>query len=1138
MIINLKTIKPRRRVASVLFSTAFILSVNAQQLHKVVGKVLDENGEPVIGASIRPHDMKGGTVTDMQGEFSINVPIGKKITVSYVGYVGQTVLPKSSSMTIVLQQQEHSIDEVVVVGYGSMKQKNITGAVTTISAKDMEDLPVTNLSEALQGMVNGLNVELGSSRPGTNADAVFIRQNRTFTGISKDGGSSTPLIIIDDVIQLGDNGQPSMAQFNMLDPSEVETITVLKDASAAIYGSRAANGAILVKTKRGKRGIPSISYSGKLAFNNAVSHSKVLHGADYGRFYNALAIGSNKASGYDDLDVLYSDVELAEMDNLHYDWLKQADWKGAFQQSHTLNVNGGSERATYFAGATYLDQGANLGDQSYKRYTFRAGVEVKLTNDIKLSATVAGNEGKSDQIYTKGARFKLYGMSGSTEKSDYSALHHMPDIMPWSVTLPNSDGIMQDYWLGPIENTYSNPNFNRDYVTSWNYFALNKSGSFSKNKTNSWNADISLTYEVPFVKGLSLRASYSTSHSSDVSEQASFPYQLTYVNKRMSANRHLLYTIPNEAFTTSVFDKNSTLSFKDTQSDRKQMNFYVNYDQIFDKHSISAMFSIERYESSYNSRDIEYANLAHDIGDTYIGVGGPSIVGPDGKSALMADNTVALKGESGSLSYLGRVAYAYNDRYMLQFIFRSDASTKFAPENYWGFFPGISAGWIMSEEKWFKNALPWLEYLKLRASWGRTGRDNIKMWKWKEQYKMDLKGMQFGGESGKPGTSLIPQASPNRNVKWDTADKFNVGFDMRFLNGRLGAVLDFYYDINDNILNQFMASQPGIPIYAGGSYAEENFGRVDTYGAELSLTWRDRVGDFTYSVGVDMGWNGNRIKTWVPGLRYNKYPNNSNWEAGMSTYMPVWGFKVWTGTSTGDGVLRNQQDIDNYWAYLESWTPKGGQTKYLDKTSKNDLRPGMLAYQDLGGEMKDGVQQGPNGQIVTEQDYGKIANSSKVHNISTRLAGSWKGLAVSVNIATSWGGARFIDRTSMGGNKSTMIWSPDSFWKDMYDEQNNPNGRYPNLGTETLISGSALAISDFWKISTFRCYIRNMTVSYVLPRKWVTPLKIRSVRLNLTGNNLFDFYNPYPDHYRNMYDSSSTEYPTLRTWSLGVNVTF
>lgn len=251
-----------KKVGVLLCFVAFALSANAQT-RKVTGQIVDESGQPIIGATIRLQDATTGTITDIDGHFSLNVPDGKKVVISYIGYLKQVILPKDDTLKVILQEDNQKLDEVVVVGYGSMKQKNITGSVSTISAEELEDLPVSNLSEALQGMVNGLNVQLGSSRPGTNANEVYIRQNRTFTGISKDGGNSTPLIIIDDVIQLGTNGQPSMEQFNMLDPSEVESITVLRDASAAIYGSRAANGAILVKTKRGKKGVPVISYSGK-----------------------------------------------------------------------------------------------------------------------------------------------------------------------------------------------------------------------------------------------------------------------------------------------------------------------------------------------------------------------------------------------------------------------------------------------------------------------------------------------------------------------------------------------------------------------------------------------------------------------------------------------------------------------------------------------------------------------------------------------------------------------------------------------------------------------------------------------------------------------------------------------------------
>lgn len=1120
-----------------MFCLALATSAQAQS-RKVQGTIVDEKGDPVIGASVRVHNATQGTITDLDGKFTIDLPEGKKLTISYIGYVQQTVSPKGNAVQIIMQEDSHQLNEVVKLGYGNtQKLKDVTGSVATISAEELEDLPVTNLAEALQGKINGLDIQLGSSRPGSDGSDIYIRQNRTFTGISKDGGNSTPLIIIDDVIQLGTNGQPSMEQFNMLDPSEVESITVLRDASAAIYGSRAANGAILVTTKRGKSGVPRISYSGKFAVNDAVGHSKVLRGSDYGRFANSFAIGANMASGYDDLDKLYSETELAEMDNLHYDWLEKADWKAAFQQTHTLNVSGGSAKATYYAGATYLDQGANLGAQDYKRYTYRAGVDIRLTNDIKLSATIAGNEGKSSQIYTKGARFNAYGGSSLSSKSDYNVLHHIPDIMPWSVSLPDENGEMKEHWLTPIANIFSSPRFDRKSIASWNYFSMIDSGSYSDAKTNSWNADISLTYEVPFIKGLTLRATYSSSHSNNVSEQVSFPYKIAYMNAQMSNNRHLVYTMPTTSFTPTTFTQESQLAFADDESESRQMNFYINYDQTFGKHTVGAMLSVERYEANNSGRKIVYDDLAPDIADTFLGVGGPSITNSKGNPALRDDVTVTTKGESGSLSYLGRLNYSYEGRYLFQFVFRSDASTKFAPENYWGFFPGVSAGWIISEENFWKENVPWFEYLKIRTSWGRTGRDNIKMWQWKEQYNMDLKGLQFGPNGGLPATSLTPKNSPNRNMKWDNSDKFNLGFDMRFFGGRLSVTADAYYDINDNLLNQFMASQPGIPIYAGGSYAEENFGRVDTYGGELTLEWRDRIGEVNYSVGTDFSISGNRVREWVPNLRYNQYGSSTAWTEGMTTYLPVWGFKVWKRTSQGDGVLRTQQDIDDYWDYLTSHAADG-KPQYLNVTSKDGMKVGMLAYQDRGGEMVDNVQQGQNGKIVAEQDYAKLADNNKVHHSSLRLGASWKGLAVRANFGLSWGGARFIDTYSMRASSTEMLYAPDTFWKDMFDSETNPNGKYPNIGTENVINGSVISPSDFWQINTFRCYLRNVTLSYTLPKQWTAPLKMSSVRLNLTGNNLWDLYNPYPDHYRNMYDTSAVDYPTLRTWSLGVNVTF
>ena len=1119
-----------RKVGIALFSMALCVCANAQD-RKVSGQILDENGEPIIGASVKVQNTQIGSITDFDGKFTINVPEGKKITVSYIGYLGQTITPEGDNLRIVLLEDTQSLDEVVVVGYGTMKQKNITGSITAISAEELEDLPVSTLAEALEGEINGLTIDLASSRPGDGLNnQLYIRSARTMNGLSKDGGNANPLIIIDDVIQLTESGAPSMEQFNMLDPSEVESITVLRDASAAIYGSRAANGAILIKTKRGKDGVPRISYSGKFAVNDAISHSKVLKGSDYGRFYNAFMIGSgqNRTSS----NALFSEDEIAELDNINYDWLDKANWKAAFQQTHTLNVSGGSDRATYYAGASYLSQGANLGGQDYKRFTFRAGVDIQLTTDVKLSASLSGNEGESNSIYTKGARFNMYGMGNSSEKADYNVLHHMPNFIPWSVQMENESGEMEEVWMGPYTSFDRNPQWNRSSASSWNYFALRENGSYSNQERNNWTANISLTYNVPYVKGLSIRATYATSHSTDNGEQAAFPYQLAFMSKQFKADQHLASRIPAENYQMKDFTWNTQLYYTDNISKSQQMNLYVTYDRTFGKHTVGAMFSIERYESEYTSKQMTYENLPMDMKDIYKGNADKSLYN------YLTDNSVTGRGESGSLSYLGRINYSYADKYLFQFLFRTDASVKFAPENYWGFFPGLSAGWVMSEENWFKDRMPWFEFLKVRFSWGRTGRDNIKYWQWKEVF--DVKqGSQFGELGGQRGSGLQPGVTPNRNIKWDTTDKFDLGFDMHFLGGRLSTTIDVYYDMNDNILNNSLSQQPGIPIYAGGSYAQENFGRIDTYGVEVSVGWRDRIGDFSYNVGVDFGWNDDRVREWVPGLRDNQYPSSTEKAEGMSTIFPTWGFKVWKGTSTGDGILRTQADIDAYWAYLSANAAAAGTTpQYLGITEKKNMVLGSLAYQDLGGEMENGKQLGPNGRIAKEQDYARLNKRNDSHSFTTKLGASWKGISIRANIATSWGGVRFIDREDIKTGNGSMIWSPDSFWRDMYDEVNNPMGRYPNLGVDRKIGGSVIADSDFWSINTFRCYIRNLTIAYTLPKKWITPLKMQSVRFNLTGNNLWDFYNPYPDHYRNMYDDGAVNYPTLRTWSLGVNVTF
>lgn len=1101
-----------------------------QQTNTVTGQVVDETGETVIGASVVVEGTTNGTITDFDGKFTLNVPKGKKIVVSFVGYAPQTIaVQPGKTIQVILKEDSKMLEEVVVVGYGTQKAKNVTGSIGVITPSEISDLPVSNLGAALAGQIPGLSISGGDSRPGEGA-TMSIRQSFSY---SKDGGSTNPMVIIDDVIQIDANsGLPTLDTFNALDPSEIESISVLRDASAAIYGSRASQGAIIVKTKRGKSGAPKISYSGKFGFNDAVGHPKTLKGAAYGRFANSfnLANGKINSANEDWVNKVYNEAELAEMDGLDYNWLDEA-WSGAFTMNHSVNVSGGSEKATYFAGASYYTQGANMGKEDYNKWNFRAGVDIKLTSDLKFSATIAGNQQDVQKTFTKGlGNMNGYGGKKPGESGDYMILAHVPNYLPWEVTLDDGN----TYYTSPLLNSYSQAGnaTSNNKMGTWNYFAMESNdGSYSIDDTFSYDANFSVTYALPFIKGLSVKGSYALKRSANDGEQAFMPYTLAYLKAQNSLTPGNRFYSDHPSVSDYQFKKytgSTRVVYSDRMSKNEQLNFYINYDGQFGKHSISAMAAVEKMEAYMHQKRMLFSNPDP---DSYLGTS-PSAGDMD------TGNSITYKFKQGSLSYLGRVSYNYADKYLFQFLFRTDASTKFSPANYWGFFPGVSLGWVASEEEFMKKLLPsWFEYAKIRFSWGRTGKDNVKAWRWKQLYSLDpSRGYGFGEDGGIIQTGIKPDATPNPDAHWDTTDKFNVGFDLRFLNNRLSATIDAYYDINSEILNQNIGSIVGTPIFAGGALSEVNFGRVDAYGSEFSISWRDKIDEVKYNVGVNFGFNGNKVREW-PEMTIG-YPSENQIREGVSTIFPTYGYKVWKGTSTGDGILRTQEDINAYWSYLEA-NAQGNTVEYLGVKDKKQLKPGMLAYQDLGGTKNaDGTISGPDGRIEKNQDYAKLNNSGKTYGFTTKLGAEWKGISFNMMVATSWGGYRQIDVNKITTSSGDMLWSPDSFWEDMYDEQNNVSGQYPNLGLDSRISGSVIAPSDFWSLNTFRCYIRNLSIGYTLPKRWLEPLKIQSAKLSLTGNNLWDLYNPYPDHYRTMYNSTTDLYPTLRTWSLGVNVSF
>jgi TonB-linked SusC/RagA family outer membrane protein len=1120
---------------------------DANQQITVRGKVVDENNEPVIGATVLLVRTNGGTVTDLEGNFTVTARIGDVLRISYIGYETQEVKITSGRVNVQMNLSIETLDEVVVVGYGTQRVKDLTGAATNVNMEEIAELPGTSIIDALAGQVVGLSVSQSNGRPGSTG-SFRVRQPMSFDGSSS---FNQPLIVIDDVVQVDENGEPSMTAFNMLNHSDIESMTVLKDASAAIYGSRASAGVILVKTRRGSQGTPKISYSAKLDHADAVGHIKTMNGYETGVFTNRMLKQLDRINGNTNwAPYLYSDSELNAMKNLNYNWLDAA-WQAALSQRHSLTVDGGTQRLTYFAGINYQDQKTNLGSvQNYDKWTFRTGGEITVAAGLKLSTTISGYNTKQTGNNPQ-AKISSGPWGSQSPSQDYPMLRHMPSFIPYEVEImdPVSNQMRNFYvspWVGPhYVNTSTDANVGSGFPV-WNFFANEASKSRRFTEQNGFNANFSLTYDLPFIKGLSVRGTYAVSHANNFNNNVGDYYQLARAGNTDKEGMHLIgdHTIWNfinygDPNGTDI-SKKPTVTFAKSTTKSEQMNLMLMYNGSFGKHEVSAIGVVERGEAEGHDEQ----QLYRGPGKSFNGVSATA-----GTLSTNADETYFRRYESGSLSYVGRANYKYDNRYLLQFVIRADASTKFAPENYWGTFPTISGGWVLSEEKFFQDSrLSGLfDFLKLRYSLGKTGKDNVAAWTWLQLYNINpTGGLGFGEIGGQPTLGANIMGTANRDIKWDTSIKQNIGLDFSILSGRLSLTTDYYYDKTKDLI--MLIADEEEPIYIGAKLPSINYGKKDAWGWEFSLRWNDKInqslvpswGPIRYGIGLDysISWN----KTVLGQQPTFDYPalvdEQSNW-TGYRGPGNEWGFKVWKNTSQGDGILRTQEDIDNYWQYLTDLATAAGTTpSYLGISSKERMFPGMLAYQDIAGDIDTENQTiaGPNGVISRDhgEDYAKLA-SNRRHGINTKLHAQWGNFSWSALVSTGWGGYYAIDNdVRQAINNNTIIWSQFAFVNDMFDPDDNPDGKYPSMAVASTFGER----SDFWMVPSFRMYVRNMIFGYTLPKQILKKLGVERLQFNLTGNNLWDFYNPYPDHYRNMYDGGRTDYPTLRTWTLGVNLTF
>ncbi|SHF74610.1 TonB-linked outer membrane protein, SusC/RagA family [Flavobacterium fluvii] len=1075
-----------KQVCGVLLFTLLSLSGFAQKTNgeKVIitGIVIDNTGLGLPGANVLEKGTTNGVVTDADGKYTISVKKGAILSFAFIGMDRmEKTVGNEAVINVTLKEDSTTLEEVVVVGYGTQKKSHLTGATQTLPVKDIEDLPTGNIATALVGRVVGVGVSGGNTRPGKPA-AINIRRSATF---SKDGGTTNPLYVIDGVLQVSGDGTNDSTLFDNLDASEVESLTFLKDGAAAIYGARSANGVVIVTTKRGKKGATRFTYAGSYGIEDEAYRTKMMNAVEYANYYNIM----NGPNGYNrpvnSPQYFFSPDEIEYYKTLKYDQMEDY-WHASNNQKHSLNISGGTEKATFFAGASYYQQGGNLTNIDYSKWNFRSGADFNISNDFKAGIQIGGYYNDISSTNSRNG--------GTNEENDYRRLLNASPILP-------------EYIQGMAVQRLNTSN-----ESQYHFGEINRLGNVSTNNGTNLSANFYAEYKLPFVKGLSLRASYARNVSTNRADYigtkfTTYQFENTPGAPGAGANGHIYD--PNAALTSfskitaRINNNGNRIGWGNTRSESEQSNFNVNYSRDFGKHSVSGLFSIERGEAKSNKEEF-YKD------DPIATTNGQS------STAFGAVDGSTSGSESGSLGYVGRVNYSYDNKYLAEFLYRSDASTRFSPENYWGSFYSLSAGWVISKEDFFKSSV--IDYLKVRYSVGLLGADDTKAWQWRQRFTYQI-GQGIVNGNGNGTTGLKMEVTPNPDATWSSDLKTNFGVDAKFLDNRLSLTAESYYNVGTDLL---MSKTANVPFTVGGSVASENYGRRDNFGYEFSVGWDDTVGkDFKYGLNVNFGWGDDRM---VQG-DFNPTEIMKPWVAqpGQSTDNGVWGHEY-------VGMLKTQADIDAYVAKYKIIS--------VMQVLAKDLRPGSLSYADIRGPLNTTTGEfAPADGIVDDWDQVQLAKREATkYGMGSTLKLGYRNISLVAVVTASFGGGwNEVDsqtRKTMRTAINDAIDNRPSIWRDIYDPVTNPNGTMPNPYSEAL---NMAPTSTFWQRSSTSIELRNVNLGYALPEKYTKALGISSCRFNLTAINPFILYNPFD--YKNP-NGAYDVYPALATYSLGLNLSF
>ena len=991
----------RLRMMVCLIGMLLPMCMFAQQI-TVQGVVKDQTGETVIGASVMEKGTTNGTITGIDGDFSLNMSPNGTLVVSFVGYKTQEVQVKGQKqLQVVLSEDAEMLDEVVVIGYGTMKKSDLTGAVSSIGNKDIKDSPVSNLGQAIQGKISGVQI-VDAGKPGDNV-SIKIRGLGSINNCD-------PLVVID--------GVPTDLGLSSLNMADVERLDVLKDASAtAIYGSRGANGVVMITTKRGTEGKGKLAVSANYSFQNATNVPSLLNAAQYAELSNDMMVNSGRNPN----------PEWANPSELGAgtDWMDELLRTGVMQ-NYTVSYSGGNEKSHYYVSGGFLDQSGIVKSVNYRRFTFQSNSDAQVLKWLKFSNNI-----------TFSADTKK---SGSYNIGD--ALKALP-IYP----VKNEDGS----WSGPEGNS------------EWYGSTRNPIGptELNKSQTDGYNFLANLTAELTFTKWLKFKSTFGY----DAKFWFIDNFTPKYNWKPTPTEETSRYKSDNKSF-TYLWD-----------------NYFL-FDHTFaEKHRVGLMAGMS---AQWNTND--YLNAQ--------------------KNVFMFDNVhemdngeemYAIGGnetEWALLSYMARVNYSYEDRYLLTATIRRDGSSRFGKKHRWGTFPSVSVAWRASQEKWFpKN--DYINDLKVRAGYGVTGSQaSVGNYSYLASYNTSV--YPFGISSGNQ-TALVSSTLANPYIHWEEVAQTNIGFDASLFNSRVMFSFDAYLKETRDML-----VKASIPITSGfedTTTTYTNAGKVRNQGIEMSLHTINLTGELGWETNLTATYNKNKIKDLNSDVPYYINQINNSYVTMLAKDYPI---NVFYGYVT-DGIFQNQSEVNTH-------------------AVQPGAEPGDIRFRDLN-----------NDGVINDSDRTVIGNPNPSWLFSMNNSLSYKGFELSVFLQGIAGNkiynANNIDNTGMAAayNQTTDVLKR---WQGEGTSNSMPRAVFGDPNQNTRVSDRFVENGSYLRL-------KNITLSYTFPKQWLQKAQIENARLSLSCENVATItgYSGFdPEVGINGIDQN--RYPISRTFSLGLNFNF